>query len=168
MSKDTSSAPPPPPSPPAAPAVSPPVPAPPGRRSWFVRWAVWCAAGGIAVAAAYFGTGWWTYRSSHSITDDAFVEAHIVNVAPEMVSGRIVRFHVEENDRVKQGQVLAEIDSVHYQDQVDLAKSKLATAQAELRRQEASLARLRKEVPLQIEVAKRSLAAARADQARTA
>jgi membrane fusion protein (multidrug efflux system) len=100
------------------------------------------------------------------MTDDAFVEAHIVNVAPEMVSGRIVRFLAAENDRVSQGQLLAEIDPVHYQDQVDQARSKLDTARAELRRQEASLARLRKEVPLQIEVAKRSLAAANADQAR--
>jgi multidrug resistance efflux pump len=30
-----------------------------------------------------------------SITDDAFVEAHIVNVAPEVVSGRIVRLLVD-------------------------------------------------------------------------
>jgi membrane fusion protein (multidrug efflux system) len=119
----------------------------------------------VAVAAPFIL--FWAYqRRSHSSTDDAFVEAHIVNVAPEMVSGRIVRFLVEENDRVVQGQVLAEIDPVHYQDQVNLARSKLDTARAELRRQQASLARLRKEVPLQIEVAKRSLAAARADQAR--
>jgi membrane fusion protein (multidrug efflux system) len=100
------------------------------------------------------------------MTEDAFVEAHIVNVAPEMVSGRIVRFQVQENDRVTQGQLLAEIDPTHYQDQVNLARSKLDTARAELRRQEASVARLRKEVPLQIEVAKRSLVAATADQAR--
>jgi membrane fusion protein (multidrug efflux system) len=120
----------------------------------------------LAAAAAPFAIRWVEQRASHSLTDDAFVEAHIINVAPEMVSGRIVRFLVEENDRVKQGQPLAEIDPSHYQDQVDIARSKLDTARAELLRQEASLARLRKEVPLQIEVAKRSLAAARADQAR--
>ena len=78
-----------------------------------VRWAVWFAGGGIAIVAAYLAIHWWTYRLSHSITDDAFVEAHIVNVAPEMVSGRIVRFHVEENDHVEQGQVLAEIEPIH-------------------------------------------------------
>jgi membrane fusion protein (multidrug efflux system) len=109
---------------------------------------------------------WARQRASHSLTEDAFVEAHIVNVAPEMVSGRIVRFLVQENDRVAQGQPLAEIDRSYYQDQVNQARSKLSTARAELRRQEASLARLRKEVPLQIEVAKRTVAAAKADQAR--
>src|SRR5262249_45465340 len=51
-------------------------------------------------------------------------------------------------------------------DQVEVAKAKLATAEAELKRQEISLARLKLDVPLQIEVAKRTLAGARADRAR--
>jgi membrane fusion protein (multidrug efflux system) len=109
---------------------------------------------------------WWSYRLTHSITDDAFVEAHIVNVAPEMVSGRIVRFHVEENDRVEQGQVLAEIEPIHYRDQVEQARGKLELAEAELKRQEAGLAKLKKEVPLQIGVAQQTLAGARSEEAR--
>ena len=71
-----------------------------------------------------------------SETEDAFVEAHIVNVAPQAVSGRLCRFLVEENDRVQQGQVLAEIDPVLYRDKVDLARTKVDEAEAELRRQE--------------------------------
>jgi membrane fusion protein (multidrug efflux system) len=109
---------------------------------------------------------WWSYRLAHSITEDAFVEAHIVNVAPQTVSGHLVRFLVHENDHVKQGQILVEIDPVPYRAQVNIARSKVSTAQAELRRQEAALARLRQEVPIQIEIARRSFAAARADQAR--
>jgi membrane fusion protein (multidrug efflux system) len=120
----------------------------------------------IAIVVAYIGIHWLTYRFSHSITDDAFVEAHIVNIAPQSVSGHVVRFLVDENERVEQGQVLAEIDPVSYRDQVHIARSKLDTAQAELRRQEAALARLRLEVPIQIEIAQRSLAAAQADQAK--
>jgi membrane fusion protein (multidrug efflux system) len=116
----------------------------------------------LAISLAF----WWSYRLTHSITDDAFVEAHIVNIAPQTVSGHIVRFLVEEDDRVEQGQVLAEIDPVSYRDQVNIAQSKVATARAELRRQEASLARLRQEVPIQIEIARRSLAAAQADQSK--
>ena len=46
---------------------------------------------------------WVEYRRNHSITDDAFVEAHIVNVAPQLVSGRIIRFLVDENDRSARG-----------------------------------------------------------------
>jgi membrane fusion protein (multidrug efflux system) len=112
--------------------------------------------------AAYFGYHWFTNRASTSITDNAFVEAHIVNVAPEMVSGRIVRFLVEENDRVEQGQVLAEIEPVHYRDQVEQAQGKLELAEAELKRQEAGLTKLKNEVPLHIKVAEESVEEAHA------
>ncbi len=113
---------------------------------------------GAVVVLVLVGIPWFSYRLSHSITEDAFVEAHIVNVAPEMVSGRIVRFLVEENDRVEQGQLLAEIEPVHYRDQVEQARGKLELAQAELERQEAGLARLKNEVPLQIDIAQKTLA----------
>src|SRR5713226_3316236 len=145
-----------------APPVAPPVPAPPRKVSRLVRWAIWCAAGSIVVGAAYFGLHWWTYRLSNSITDDAFVEAHIVNVTPEMVSGRIVCFLVEENDHVEQGQVLAEIEPVHYRDQMEQAQGKLELAEAELKRQEAGLSKLKNEVPLQINVAEKTVEEAHA------
>jgi membrane fusion protein (multidrug efflux system) len=131
-----------------------------------MRWGLWCAAGGLAIVAAYFGIQWWAYRFSHSITEDAFVEAHIINVAPEMVSGRIVKFLVDENDKVKQDQVLAEIEPIHYRDQVEQARGKLELAEAELKRQEAGLTKLKKEVPLQIDVAKETLAGAQTEESR--
>jgi membrane fusion protein (multidrug efflux system) len=118
--------------------------------------------GAVALVIAYFGYQWFTYRASNSITDDAFVEAHIVNVAPEMVSGRIVRFLVEENDHIEQGQVLAEIEPVHYRDQMEQAQGKLELAEAELKRQEAGLTKLKNEVPLQINVAEKSVEEAHA------
>ena len=109
---------------------------------------------------------WVEYRRTHSITDDAFVEAHIVNIAPQLVSGRIVRFLAEEDDRVVQGQVLAEIDPIPYRDKVNIARAQLDSALAELDRQRADLARARKEVPIQIEIARRTFASAVADRAR--
>ena len=127
------------------------------------------AVGVVVVAAlviVLFLQGWIGSRLLRSETEDAFIEAHIVNVAPQAVSGRLCRFLVEENDRVEQGQVLAEIDPLLYRDKVDLARAKVDEAEAELRRQEASLARLRVEVPIQIEIAKRTLAAAKADLGR--
>ena len=152
----------------AAPPSQPASPAPPAAppRRWLSR-LLWLA--GLLVVAAVVASlayAYWSQRLNHSITDDAFVEAHIVNVAPQTVSGHLVRFLVEENDRVEQGQVLAEIDPVPYRDQVNIARSKVDTARAELRRQEAGLARLREEVPIQIEIARRSLATAQADQAK--
>ena len=109
---------------------------------------------------------WVDDRRTHSITDDAFVEAHIVNIAPQLVSGRIVRFLADEDDRVVQGQVLAEIDPIPYRDKVNVARAQLDSALAELDRQRADLARTRKEVPIQIEIARRTFASAGADRAR--
>jgi membrane fusion protein (multidrug efflux system) len=113
-----------------------------------------------------FAMTWFEYRRTHSITDDAFVEAHIVNVAPQLVSGRIIRFLAEENDSVSQGQVIAELDPIPYRDKVNLAQAQLDAASAELARQSADLDRVRKEVPIQIEIARRTLAAAAADRAK--
>jgi membrane fusion protein (multidrug efflux system) len=128
-----------------------------------MRWILVCAAIALLIVAIYFGIHWWTYRTAHSITEDAFVEAHIVNVAPEMVSGRIVRFLVDENDHVEKGQVLAEIEPVHYSDEVAQAKGKLDLAKAELERQQAGLTKLegdwfhKGEVQCQIEVAEKAV-----------
>jgi membrane fusion protein (multidrug efflux system) len=107
---------------------------------------------------------WVDYRRTHSITDDAFVEAHIVNVAPQVVSGRIIRFLADENDRVDQGQVVAEIDPIPYRDKVQVARAQLDSALAEVNRQRADLDLVRKEVPIQIEIARRTAAAALADR----
>ena len=121
----------------------------------------------VAVAAGMpAAIRWVNDRRTHSITDDAFVEAHIVNIAPQLVSGRIVRFLADEDDRVVQGQVLAEIDPIPYRDKVNVARAQLDSALAELDRQRADLARTRKEVPIQIEIARRTFASAGADRAR--
>jgi len=119
----------------------------------------------IAVAVPSLWS-WVEFRRTHSITDDAFVEAHIVNIAPQMVSGRIVRFLVEEDERVEPGQILAEIDPIPYRDKVNLSRAKLDAARADLTRQEADLERVRKEVPIQIAIAGRTLAAATTDRAK--
>jgi membrane fusion protein (multidrug efflux system) len=151
----------PPPQPPANTAAAP---APLRSR---LTWLLWL--GGLLVVIGVtvpLAWSWWSYRDNHSITDDAFVEAHIVNVAPQTVSGHLVGFLVEENDRVEQGQLLAVIDPVPYRDQVNLAAGKAETAEAEVERQQAGLARLRLEVPIQVEIARRTLAAAKADEAR--
>jgi membrane fusion protein (multidrug efflux system) len=120
----------------------------------------------ILVMAAPFASDWVRYRFSHSITDDAVVESHIVNVGPQQVSGHIVRILVEEHDVVTAGQLLVEIDPAPYRDQVELAAAKRAVAEAELAAEVAALTRLQAEVPHQIEMAGKALAAARAEQAR--
>lgn len=147
-------------------APAPPTGEPPaGRaRARLVRIGVVLALIGAAALALPAGWSWASYRRTHSLTDDAFVEAHIINIAPEMVAGRIVRFLVDENDRVEPGQVLAEIDPTPYRDKVVMARAKLEAARAEVVREKAELERVRKEVPIQVELARRTLEAATIDR----
>src|SRR5579872_3785656 len=146
------------------PSASPPpaaVPEKKSKRYWSIALIVV-----LAVVAVGLIVRWAVDRATSSVTDDAFIEAHIVNIAPQAVSGHLVRYLVDENERVQQGQLLAEIDPVPYRDQVELARSKVDAAEVELQRQQAALDRLKLEVPIQIEISRRSLAAAQADQAR--
>jgi membrane fusion protein (multidrug efflux system) len=142
-----------------------PPPPPPAPRNTQVR-LLWLGGPLVLAGLVILLLFVWVRRRNQSLTDDAFVEAHIVNIAPQTVSGHIVCFHVEENDHVEKGQLLAEIDPKPYRDQVNIARSKAETARAELRRQEAGLDRLRQEVPVQIGIACRAVAAAEADEER--
>ena len=61
----------------------------------------------------------------HPRTDDAYVRANIVGVAPE-VSGTIVELPLRDNQHVKAGDLLFVIDPRPYQAELDLAEARLA------------------------------------------
>ena len=61
----------------------------------------------------------------HPRTDDAYVRANIVNVAPQ-VSGTIVALPLRDNQHVRVGDLLFAIDSRPYQAELDLAQAQLA------------------------------------------
>jgi multidrug efflux system membrane fusion protein len=64
-------------------------------------------------------------------TYDASIQAYVVNMAPE-VSGRIVELNVLDNQQVKQGQVLFQIDPKPYQLSVDQAHAAVRGLEAQL------------------------------------
>jgi membrane fusion protein (multidrug efflux system) len=139
----------------------------PGWRLWHNRWLrLGAGTALVLLAAAPFAVPWVVHRSTHSITDDAFVETHVVNIAPQEVSGHLVRYLVQEQDEVAAGQLLAEIDPVPYREQVALLQAKLGVAEAQLAAAQTSLQLLQEQVPREIAVAQRALAAAKAEQAR--
>jgi membrane fusion protein (multidrug efflux system) len=64
-------------------------------------------------------------------TDDAYVNGHVTFVAPR-VAGHVTTVLVDNNQRVKKGALLAQLDKEPYQVQVNIKRSALVAAQREL------------------------------------
>ena len=137
------------------------------QRVWGNRWGrLLVVSVLIVLVVAPFAVDWTVYRFTHSITDDAFVETHLVNIGPQEVSGHLTRYLVQEYDVVAAGQLLVEIDPVPYREQVELLQAKLGVAAAQRDAAQAALEVQQAQVPREIELAQKALAAARAEQAR--
>lgn len=92
-----------------------------------------------SIGALTVGVSTYLFVSATGTTDDATLEAHVVNLAPR-VSGQVLRVLVEENQSVKEGQLLVEIDPADYQVKVAQAEAALKSAR---RRQETAHVRAR-------------------------
>jgi membrane fusion protein (multidrug efflux system) len=86
---------------------------------------------GLAIVAVAAGTAYWLYAQNYENTDDAQVDGTISNISPR-VSGTVTAVYVIENQPVKQGDVLAEIDPTDLQISLDQAKAQVAQAQAQV------------------------------------
>ena len=82
----------------------------------------------------------WRYFGSYESTDDAQVDAHLYPVSAR-ISGYVIKVNVNDNEYVKQGTVLVEVDPKDYE--VALAK-----AQADLANAEATAESLNINVPI--------------------
>ena len=118
--------------------------------------------GATTAAVLLLGYGYIAYSNTHPNTDDAYVNANIVNIAAQ-VSGPVNQVFVQNNQLVKQGQLLFTIDPSPFQiavnrsmaalelaqqnmnvdnAEVKTAQAKLAQAQAELMVQEQNVPRI--------------------------
>src|ERR1700722_16136581 len=73
-------------------------------------------------------------------TRDGQVRANIVGIAPR-VSGPIIRVAVRDNQGLRQGDLLFEIDPADFQAQVDIAVAQVENDEAILKQQEQNLQR---------------------------
>lgn len=64
-------------------------------------------------------------------TDDAFIEGHIITVAPR-VAGPVEKLFIDDNKEVKKGDLLLEIDAKDYEAKLKQSKAKLEEASAAL------------------------------------
>lgn len=87
-----------------------------------------------------FLLGYFIYTATtHESTDDAYTTGHIHNISSR-VSGTVIAVRVDDNQMVRQGDVLVELDPTDYQVQVDQARADYETAKANLARAQILLA----------------------------
>jgi len=79
------------------------------------------------------------FHAWHTVsTDDAYVNSYVTFVAPR-VNGQVVQVLVDDNNRVKKGDVLVRLDPEPFHVQVAIKQAGVDTAQAELVTEQATV-----------------------------
>jgi membrane fusion protein (multidrug efflux system) len=85
----------------------------------------------VLVAALWFGVPWLRLTFTTVSTDDAYVNGHVTFVAAR-VSGQVARVLVDDNNRVRKGDLLIQLDREPFEDAVAVKKAAVGTAEADL------------------------------------
>ena len=93
------------------------------RKTLFIRFALVLGVGAIL----YFGINAYLYES----TDDAYVQAHSLMLSAR-IGGTVQKVLVDENDKVKAGQLLAQIDDQDYSAAYNQVVADQSSVQADL------------------------------------
>jgi len=116
---------------PEAEGVAPPAHAPTEKPTAKRRRWLWVAGGVVILLALIKGIPWVATALRTVSTDDAYVNGHVTLVAPR-VAGQVARVLVDDNNRVRKGDLLVQLDKEPYQVQVKITQSAVAAAQADL------------------------------------
>lgn len=106
----------------------------------------------IAVIAAIIGYFWFIEAVKYESTDDAYVETHTVQIAPK-VSGQVIEMLVVDNQKVKEGDLVAQIDPVDYEAKLAEISAKYESTLLKQKNAKANF----EAANSQIELAKRNL-----------
>jgi membrane fusion protein, multidrug efflux system len=85
----------------------------------------------VIIVGGWFGLKWFISGRSNIETDNAFIEARIVPISSK-VSGTVARVLVDDNQFVKRGDLLLEIDGQDYQLQIANAAAGVGMAENEM------------------------------------
>src|SRR2546423_11445364 len=104
-------------------------PAPrPRRNKGPVKWIVLVV---VLVAAVIGGRMLWTYLGSYEATDDAQIDGDIYAITSR-IAGTVKAVYVQDNQQVKAGQVLVELDPSDYSILVEQAKAALNESRSQV------------------------------------
>ena len=92
--------------------------------------------GAIGGALLIGGAVWYFLNAGYETTDDATIEAHVIEVSPK-VSAHIKAVYFDDNYQVKRGQLLIELDPRDFEVSLASAQASLASAKSKLIEAEA-------------------------------
>jgi membrane fusion protein (multidrug efflux system) len=92
----------------------------------------------VLIALAVAGLLYWLHAREFESTDDAQVDAHL-NPISSRIDGTITRVYVEDNQMVKSGDPLVDLDPRDYQVALDQALAQFAQAQSAVIAQEPNV-----------------------------
>jgi len=92
----------------------------------------------VLAAGGAGGVFYWLDARHYESTDDAFIDADVSQVSSR-IAGRVQRIDVDENQAVKAGQVLLELDPADEQVRLDQALAQQGNAAASLEQAQAQL-----------------------------
>ena len=81
------------------------------------------------MGCSFFGLRYLAESLTHEWTDDAFLDANVISIAPK-VAGQVKRVHVKNNQAVKAGDLLVEIDPRDLAVQLDQKRAAVESARA--------------------------------------
>ncbi len=83
----------------------------------------------VVVLLVVVGAGLWWRSTFSEDTDDAQIAGHLIQISPR-IGGQVIKVDVEENQVLKAGDEIAQLDPRDYQVAVENAEAALASAQA--------------------------------------
>lgn len=83
----------------------------------------------VVVILVLVALGFWWHSTYYEDTDDAQINGHLIQISSR-ISGQVIHVDVDENQQVKKGDPICELDPRDYEVAVENAKAALASAQA--------------------------------------
>lgn len=105
-----------------------PLSGPPAKKQ---HWRAWGLGGVVGLAIVVLGIPRAIKSLNTVSTDDAYVNGHVTFVAPR-VPGQVQAVLVDDNNRVRKGDLLVRLDREPYEVQVNIAQAAVTAAQADL------------------------------------
>ena len=85
----------------------------------------------VLLTVIILGFIYWLHARHFVSTDDAYIDGHVVQIAPQ-VPGPVIALHIDDNQLVRKGHLLVELDPTNYEVALEQAQAQWTAAQGRL------------------------------------